>query len=327
MWCLHLRADSSPQFSRDYLIVEADYVDLEGVWSLEPGAVLEKLSWKTRVLPVQVLGRKATSTAYKFRALLRSIFLETGKVQLAKQRTISFLNDMGVESKLAVLPDLDNEDNSESPGRRAFPKTLPLHDIDHALHHTMEELKECWDHDMFDLFERQLNTLSKYFSKSDNLERFRKHFIYDNDKIEGDMRKKSIGKMFESPCPTFIKHRWEYRFEVIRWMTHRSQFLIWLLDPQSLRGRDQNDGFGDPDYAFSDAEIRCLEVLTTDHGAAQFWALAHSQRLLCEWGHDVSQWLHGCHCHPTKEDSNRRFLKSHKCTYLFFTLYIYMLYI
>lgn len=208
----------------------------------------------------------------------------------------------GVESKLAVLPDMDGEDNHDTPGRRAFPNTLPLHDIDHSLHHTMEELKECWIPELFDLFDKQLNTLAKYFSKSDNLERFRKHFIFDNDKIEGDLRKRSIGKMFETPCPTFIKHRWEYRYEVLTWMVHRSQFLIWLLEPSSLRGRDdQGDGFGD-DYTFSDAEIRCLEVLTTDHGAATFWALAYSQRLLCQWGHQVSSWLHGCHCHPTEED-------------------------
>jgi hypothetical protein len=169
----------------------------------------------------------------------------------------------------------------------------------------MEELKECWDNQMFDLFERQLNTLAKYFSMSDNLERFRKHFIYDNVKIDGASTKKSIAKMFETSCPSFIKHRWEYRYEVLKWMTHRSHFLIWLLEPDSIRGRENSgDGFGDPDYTFSDAEIRCLEVLTTDAGAATFWALAHAQRLLCEWGHDVSGWLHGCHCHQTKEDTN-----------------------
>jgi len=299
-----MRADSSPQFSKDYLLVECDYMSLESVYSLDPGSVLQSLSWKTRVLPVQVLGRKATSTPFKYRALLRSINLETGNSHLARLRTASFLNDMGVESKLSIIPDIDDED-PESAGRRAFPNTLPLHDIDHSLHHTMEELKECWDNQMFDLFERQLNTLAKYFSKSDNLERFRKHFIYDNVKIDGASTKKSIAKMFETSCPSFIKHRWEYRYEVLKWMTHRSHFLIWLLEPDSIRGRENSgDGFGDPDYTFSDAEIRCLEVLTTDAGAATFWALAHAQRLLCEWGHDVSGWLHGCHCHQTKEDTN-----------------------
>lgn len=274
------------------------------VYSLSPQKVLQDLCFKSRVLPVQVLGRKATSTAYKFRALMRSLHLETGNTSLAKSRTVSFLNDMGVESKLAVLPDLDGEDNQDTTGRKAFPVTLPLHDIDHSLHHTMEELKHAWEAEIFDVFERQLNTLSKYFSKADNLERFRKHFIWDNDKISGSDQKRTVSKMFETACPTFIKHRWEYRYEVITWMTSRSHFLIWLLDPCSLRGReDLGDGFGDPDYSFSDAEIRCLQLLTTDDGAARFWALAQSQRLLCEWGHDVSNWLHGCHCHPTWEET------------------------
>ena len=63
-------------------MTEVDYVSLENVYSLTPASVLQSLSWKTRVLPVQVLGRKATSTAFKFRALLRSIHLETGNVDL-----------------------------------------------------------------------------------------------------------------------------------------------------------------------------------------------------------------------------------------------------
>lgn len=303
-----MRADSSPQFSKDYLIVECDYVRLESVYSLDPGSVLKELTWDTRVLPIQVLGRKATSTAFKYRALLRSVHLETGNTSLAKVRTSSFLNDMGVESKLSLLPNIDGEGDQDGQGRRAFPNTLPLHDIDHSLHHTMEELRECWTGELFDLFDRQLNTLAKYFSKADNLERFRKHFIWDNEQIQGQATKKSLARMFQNACPTFIKHRWEYRYEVLSWMTQRSDFLIWLLDPSSLRGgrKEPSEGF-DPDYSFSDAEIRCLEVLTTDQGAATFWAMAHAQRLLCEWGHDVSSWLHGCHCHPTKEDAQLNF--------------------
>ena len=285
-----------PQFSRDYLVTEVDYVSLENVYSLTPASVLQSLSWKTRVLPVQVLGRKATSTAFKFRALLRSIHLETGNVDLAKFRTCSFLNDMGVESKLALLPDIDSD-----PNRRAFPRTLPLHDVDHALHHVMEELRECWKTEMFALFDKQLNTLAKYFSKADNCERFRKHFVYDNPKVEGDARKKSIGKMFETCCPSFVKHRWQYRYEVLTWVIHRAGFLTWL-DPTSLSGRGPEDS-GDPEYSFSDAEIKCLELLFNDKVVSGcFWALAHAMRLLCEWRRHLSGWMHGCHCHPTKEE-------------------------
>ena len=274
-------------------------MNLESVYSLDAATTLASLTWSTRVLPVQVLGRKATTTAHKYRALLRMLHLETGSIEMAKVRTCSFLNDMGVESKLAILPDID-----DSLTRRAFPNTLPLHDLDHALHHVMEELRDCWDGAMFDLFEKQLNTLAKYFSKADNCERFRKHFILDNPAV-ADFAKQSISKMFESCCPSFIKHRWQYRYEVLTWMTRRSGFLMWL-DPSSISATpgDPSDNFGDPDYVFSDAELKCLSLLFTDkHVAATFWSLASSMRILCNWGHALSGWLHGCHCHPTKEDT------------------------
>ena len=151
------------------------------------------------------------------------------------------------------------------------------------------------------LFDKQLNTLAKYFSKADSCERFRKHFVYDNPKVEGDARKKSIGKMFETCCPSFVKHRWQYRYEVLTWVIHRAGFLTWL-DPTSLSGRGPEDS-GDPEYSFSDAEIKCLELLFNDKVVSGcFWALAHAMRLLCEWGRHLSGWMHGCHCHPTKEE-------------------------
>ena len=125
----------------------------------------------------------------------------------------------------------------------------------------------------------------------------------DNNKVEGEARKKSISKMFETCCPTFVKHRWHYRYEVLIWVTRRAQFLMWL-DPSSVGGRGPDDGFGDADYSFSDAEVRCLQLLFNDKTvSACFWALSHAMRLLCEWGNRFSGWMHGCHCHPTKEDS------------------------
>ena len=98
-------------------------MNLESVYSLNPGSTLSSLAWSTRVLPIQVLGRKATRSAHKYN-------FETDSVELAKIRTCSFLNDMGAESKLSILPDIDTD-----PSRRTFP---------HAFHHVMEELRECW---------------------------------------------------------------------------------------------------------------------------------------------------------------------------------------
>ena len=177
-----------------------------------------------------------------------------------------------------------------------------LFQMDHALHHIIEELRTSWNQEMFDLFDKQLNTLAKYFSKADNCARFRKHFIIDNPMVEGSARKKSIAKMFESSCPTFVKHRWEYRYEVLTWMTHRSAFLMWL-DPSTIESSaGADDNFGDPDYSFSDAELRCLNLLFTDKIVTScFWALAHAMLALCSWGHKFSVWMHGCWCHSTAE--------------------------
>lgn len=284
------------------MIAECDVVDLQSVYSVNPQETLQRLTWTTRILPVQVLGRKATSTAYKYRSVERMLHLETGDAQLARLRTATFLGDMGTESKLPMMPDLSGVASDENLRTRAFPNTLPIHDVDHALHHIIEELRTSWNQEMFDLFDKQLNTLAKYFSKADNCARFRKHFIIDNPMVEGSARKKSIAKMFESSCPTFVKHRWEYRYEVLTWMTHRSAFLMWL-DPSTIESSaGADDNFGDPDYSFSDAELRCLNLLFTDKIVTScFWALAHAMLALCSWGHKFSVWMHGCWCHSTAE--------------------------
>lgn len=301
-WVLHIRCDSSPQFSKDYLVAECDYVSLENVYPLQPDKTLSALTWSTRVLPVQVLGRKATSAPYKFKSLLRMLHLETGNIEVACRRTVSFLNDMGVESKLALIPSLDQD--LDGRARRTFENSLPLHDLDHAIHHCMEEIGSAWNHELFSVFESQLNTLAKYFSKSDNLERFRFHFILHNNKIDSEGAKRSINKMFLSACPTFVKHRWGYRYEVLKWMSSRSEFLMWLDHTAIGEPRSADNNFGDPDYVFSDAELRCLSILYTDKTAAAcFWSLVNAMRLLCEWGHSLSGWLQGCYCHPTKEDT------------------------
>ena len=106
-WCLHIRIDSSPQFSRDYLVSEVDHVDLSKVFSAQWHSTFRDIVISTRLMPIQVLGRRATNTAFKYRALLRMLHLETGDIDLAKSRTRSFLNDMGVESKLSLVTEQD----------------------------------------------------------------------------------------------------------------------------------------------------------------------------------------------------------------------------
>ena len=113
-------------------------MNLESVYSLNPGSTLSSLVWSTSVLPIQVLGRKATRTAHKYRALLRMLHLETGSVELAKIRTCSFLS--AVHQSCRFCADIDTD-----PSRRTFSQhASETHDLDHAFHHVMEELRECW---------------------------------------------------------------------------------------------------------------------------------------------------------------------------------------
>ncbi|CAE7699856.1 PREP1 [Symbiodinium sp. CCMP2592] len=120
-----------------------------------------------RLLPLQVMGKQATNTAYKARSALRMLSLEADDVQTARLAVRSLLSDMGVESGLWSLPDLDAPGSLEERGR-CFPFSIPLADFDHLLHHVMEEVeggfstaaKELWDS-----FDAQLSALSKVFSK------------------------------------------------------------------------------------------------------------------------------------------------------------------
>jgi hypothetical protein len=295
-WCLHVRVDSSPQFNKDYLVSEVDVVDLGSCFSARSKDALRNIKFTTRIMPLQILGRKATNTVYKYRALLRALSLEVGKPDLIKSRTYSILHDMGVESKLAMVPDFD-----ETSSNRAFKHALPLHDLDHGLHIVMQELDDCWCSDLYKTFQRQLNALAKYFSKSDNLERFKKFCIFENPQISGAARKKSIAQMFDKSCPTLVKHRWEYLHEVLCWVTQRYQFLGYLhRDPQATRA--ERDSMSRDD-ALSELEADAFKSLYTDKSVTlTFCAMCEVVRILCRWGHGVVGWSHGCWCHPSEEE-------------------------
>ena len=304
-WCLHCRVDSSPQFSRDYLVSELDVVTLDHVFSCRPGTALQDVSFATRIMPLQILGRRATNTAYKYRALMRALKLEVGSEDLIKARTYSMLHDMGVESKLAMVPDERSLQHD-----RAFEQALPLHDLDHGLHNVMLELNDCWASDFYEMWDRQLNTMAKHFSKSDNNERFVKQCIWDNDRIAGYARKKSIAQMFNTACPTLIRHRWQYLHDVLVWVTNRRKFLMYL-DPNVVFNRgDRQTPCGNDDISEMDAAA--FKLLYTDKQvSATFWAMCSVVLILCKWGHQVVGWLHGCWCHPSHDD-RAEFRKANK---------------
>ncbi|CAE7661592.1 unnamed protein product [Symbiodinium necroappetens] len=306
-WIMHVRVDSSPQFNRDYLVSEVDVVSLDKTFSSELDTAMQDVGFATRIMPLQILGRRATNTAYKYRALLRALRLEVGSEDLIKARTFSMLHDMGVESKLAMVPGFSSDCDD-----RWFDKALPLHDLDHGLHNVMLELNECWEVDFYNAWERQLNTMAKHFSKADNNERFVKQCIWDNPKIEGYARKKAIAGMFKSTCPTLVQHRWQYMHDVLVWVTDRRKFLMYL-DPHIVSSRENSEGqSGQSDDVISDMDAAAFKLLYTDKlVSATFWAMCAVMLILCKWGHTVVGWLHGCWCHPTQDD-RAKFRKKNK---------------
>lgn len=276
-------------------------MDLSKVFSAQWHSTFRDIVISTRLMPIQVLGRRATNTAFKYRALLRMLHLETGDIDLAKSRTRSFLNDMGVESKLSLVTEQDCVNPVNGLDRRAFSDTLPLHDLDHGMHHVMQELVDCWP-ELGQVFDRQLNAFSKYFSKRDNVERFCKFRIWESNMPQA--AKATLAKVMMHTCPVFLEHRWQYRFEVLQWICEREQ-LLKLLDPATVRdARSRDEGHGE--HEFTDMDVDALQLLYADPvSSGTFWALAYTMLVLCRWGHDVIGWLHGCWCHQDKESRDK----------------------
>ena len=86
------------------------------------------VSIEARMMPLQVLGKLASDTAFKTKACERMICLESddGLVQV---RLRSLMTDMGTEASLWLVPNFDQ------PHDKLFPFILPIADIDHGLHH------------------------------------------------------------------------------------------------------------------------------------------------------------------------------------------------
>lgn len=306
-WAVHLRVDSSPQFNRDYLVSEADVIDLTNLYSAQWPTAFSNLQIHTRLLPIQVLGRRATNTSYKYRALLRALHLETGDVNIIKERARSFLHDMGTESRLAMVPELDASSDGQL---RAFRYTLPFHDLDHGMHHVMQELVGCWP-EAGELFDKQLRALSKYFAKKDQCQRFCKTRIWDSNMPSS--AKNALSKIMMITCPVFIHHRWQYRFEVLSWVCEREQLLS-LLDPASVTSdREDGDEHITHDNDFTDNDVEALKLLySSSESCTVFWTMAQVMLVLCRWGHRVTSWLHGCWCHPTEKSRQDLYRETHR---------------
>ena len=78
--------------------------------------------------------------------------------------------------------------------------------------------------------------------------RFVKFQILDHPDIPA-AAKESLASMFDKLCPSFVKHRWKYSFEVLHWLSSRQGFFKYLQpnilksDHDSDMTRDEFDAF------------------------------------------------------------------------------------
>ena len=71
-WVVHLRADSSPQFGRDFLICQCDVVQC--------GENIMSTNIKKRLLPIQCVGSRAGGASSKLSKMIHAISLESEHV-------------------------------------------------------------------------------------------------------------------------------------------------------------------------------------------------------------------------------------------------------
>jgi hypothetical protein len=75
-WRVHLRLDSSPQYCKDYLVGEADFIDTSNIDPSSPLMTLALVLIIVRLLPLQILGSGACSVPYKCKAFFRMLSLD-----------------------------------------------------------------------------------------------------------------------------------------------------------------------------------------------------------------------------------------------------------
>ena len=281
-WRAHLRVDSSPQFAKNYLVAEADRISFANDGAFVRLQTMNDIRIEIRLLPLQVLGKQATNTAYKTKSCCRMLDLES-RDGILQDRLRSITTDFGVESGLWLVP------NFERPEEKVFPHVLPIADLDHGIHHCMNETALAYDGESWVMYQRQLAAISKLFGKRETVDRFVKFHIWDNHQIPQAARS-SLAKMFDVTCPSLCEHRWHYNFEVLRWICKRQAFFQYL-EPRILQQNNENTNINKD-------EMAALGTMLVDRKSHDlFWAIAWVEFRLHSWGFSVSRWLHGCPCH------------------------------
>ena len=251
----------------------------------------EHIKITTRLCPLQVLGKQSTSTAFKARSALRMMSLEAEDINYARGRVCSLLSDMGTEAQLWLLPDITPaEGPNQGRNGRCFPSSMPLHDFDHLLHHVMLACEEGFavQNILWSAFEQQISAIAKVFSKQDFSERYVQKAIWENGRVPRHV-KKSLAAMFSSKCPTYVKTRWHYSFDVLHWVSQRQQ-LIEFLEAGSVSVSETRE----TDVTASEASA--FGQLSRPEERLRFWAVFWTHYLLQEWGFSVQSWLHKCPC-------------------------------
>ena len=284
-WVTHFRVDSSPQFNRNYLVGEIDKLSMESVKAplMHEALDFDSVSLVTRLCPLQILGRQATSISFKAHSCLRMLALEADP-ETAREAVRSFLSDMGVESGLWRLPDL------ETGAGLSFSRSMPLADMDHQLHHTMLDGEEGFrmNNELFVQMDQQLNALSKAFSKADVIERYIDVNINKNKRIPEEL-KGGLRSMFSRACPTYVKTRWHYSFDVMHWVGRRQQMIDFLEPAAVTGGKERSDGL-------TEAEEKAFRHLADSKERDRFWACFWCYYPLQEWGFRVQMYSHECPC-------------------------------
>ena len=94
-WVLPLRCDSSPQFGRDFLVTQADYIQY--------GPNASSTTITKRLLPIQCVGSRAGSEGHKLDKLLFSLTLESESVAWSSFRFSDFGFRIGLDDSGYLL--------------------------------------------------------------------------------------------------------------------------------------------------------------------------------------------------------------------------------
>eukprot|EP00435_Cladocopium_sp_Y103_P003467 s3184_g1.t1 len=120
--------------------------------------------------------------------------------------------------------------------------------------------------------------------------------------------------LFKTVCPQFVEHRWEYLYETLDWVAPRKSALELLkLRDFSNAAAERDNPSQNEQHQLSSKHLELLTNLCDDGSitARRFWAMCGLTKILSDWGHHVSGYLHGCPCHdvgdrPKKKQRRRK---------------------